>query len=122
MNERITKIKNDISVFWKSRTKMQKGTMIGSTLAVILIAAVITYFATRTTLFLFILMLSPSEIGRIKETLDAQGVPNEIAPGGTSILVPEEQVDTLLVQLAAEGFPESGRLTTAFSLKMQDLV
>ena len=30
MNERITKIKRDITTFWKSRTKTQKGTIIGS--------------------------------------------------------------------------------------------
>lgn len=114
MNERIKKPINDISVFWKSRTKMQKGTMVGSTIAVILIAALITYFVTKIDFVPLYSDVTPSEIGRIKETLDTQGVPNEIAPGGTSILVPAEQVDSLLVQLAAEGFPESGMIDYSF--------
>ena len=42
MNERIKKMTSDVTTFWKSRTKMQKGTMIGSLLAVIILAVVIT--------------------------------------------------------------------------------
>ena len=73
-------------------------------LAVIVLAAILTYFSNKNRICSALYSdVSPSEIGRIKETLDAQGVPNEIAPGGTSILVPADQVDALLVQLAAEG-------------------
>lgn len=114
MNERIKKITSDITAFWKSRTKTQKGTLIGSVVAVILFAAVLTYFLTKTEFVPLYSDATPSEIGRIKETLDAQGVRNEIAAGGTSILVPKEQVDSLLVQLAAEGFPESGMIDYSF--------
>ena len=114
MNERIKKITSDITTFWKTRTKVQKGTIVGSALAVIIFAAVLTVIMTRTQFVPLYSEVAPSEIGRIKETLDAQGVPNEIAPGGTSILVPEEQVDSLLVQLAAEGFPQSGMIDYSF--------
>ena len=93
MNERIKKVTSDITKFWKSRTKMQKGTMIGSVLGIIILATVITILMNRTNFVPLYTDVSPSEIGRIKETLDTQGVPNEIAPGGTSILVPAEQVD-----------------------------
>ena len=58
--------------------------------------------------------VSRAEIGRIKEQLDAQGVKSKIAPGGTSILVPQERVDDLLVSLAAEGFPNSGTIDYSF--------
>ena len=39
---------------------------------------------------------------------------SKIAPGGTSILVPKERVDDLLVSLAAEGFPNSGTIDYSF--------
>ena len=42
MNERLTKIKTDSTQFWKSRTKKQKGTMIGTLVGVIALAG-ITY-------------------------------------------------------------------------------
>ena len=114
MNERIKKMTSDLSTFWKSRTTTQKGTMIGSLLAIIILAIVITFMMNRTNFVPLYTDVSPSEIGRIKETLDTQGVPNEIAPGGTSILVPAEQVDALLVQLAAEGYPQSGMIDYSF--------
>ncbi|TQR20918.1 flagellar basal-body MS-ring/collar protein FliF [Psychrobacillus vulpis] len=114
MNERIKKITSDVSAFWTSRSKAQKGTIIGSGIAVILIAAIITFFSTKTEFVPLYSDVAPSEIGRIKETLDAQGVQNKIAPGGTSILVPSNQVDSLLVQLAAEGYPQSGMIDYSF--------
>lgn len=114
MNERITKIKNDITTFWKSRTRGQKGTIIGGFLGVIVLAAVLTFFLTRTEMVPLYSEVTPSEVGRIKENLDSKGIPNEIAVGGTSILVPKEQKDTLLVQMAAEGFPQSGMIDYSF--------
>ncbi|MCG3090105.1 flagellar basal-body MS-ring/collar protein FliF [Sporosarcina cyprini] len=114
MKERLAKIRADISQFWSSRTKTQKTVYIGSAVAVIALAAFLTYFLSRTEYVTLYKDVSRAEIGRIKEELDAQGVPNEIAPGGTSILVPKERVDDLLVSLAAEGFPHSGTIDYSF--------
>lgn len=114
MNERLTKIRADIQAFWSSRTKKQKVTYIGSTVAVILIAAFLTFFLSRTQYVPLYTDVSRAEIGRIKEQLDAQGVKSKVAPGGTSILVPQENVDSLLVSLAAEGFPNSGMIDYSF--------
>ncbi|MEK5231126.1 flagellar basal-body MS-ring/collar protein FliF [Lysinibacillus sp. FSL K6-0232] len=115
MNERLTKIKNDTSQFWKSRSKKQKIVMIGSVVSVLVLAAVVTFFASKTTYVPLYKDLSTREIGQVKEALDAQGVKYEIAPGGTSILVPEEQVDSLLVQLASEGYPQTGTIDYSFA-------
>lgn len=115
MNERLTKIKNDTSQFWTSRSKKQKIVMIGSVLGVIALAAVITFFATKITYVPLYKDLSTREIGQVKEALDTQGVKYELAPGGTSILVPEEQVDSLLVQLASEGYPQTGSIDYSFA-------
>ncbi|MBG9455174.1 flagellar M-ring protein FliF [Lysinibacillus sphaericus] len=115
MNERLTKIKNDTSQFWTSRSKKQKFVMIGSVVGVIALAAVITLFATKITYVPLYKDLSTREIGQVKEALDNQGVKYELAPGGTSILVPEEQVDSLLVQLASEGYPQTGSIDYSFA-------
>lgn len=115
MNERLTKIKNDTSQFWKSRSKKQKIVMIGSVVSVLVLAAVVTFFASKTTYVPLYKDLSTREIGQVKEALDSQGVKYEIAPGGTAILVPEEQVDSLLVQLASEGYPQTGTIDYSFA-------
>ncbi|HWL12248.1 MAG TPA: flagellar basal-body MS-ring/collar protein FliF [Ureibacillus sp.] len=114
MNERFTKVKTDSTQFWKSRTKKQKVAMIGTLVGVIALATILTYFSTKTEMVPLFTELSATEAGEIAEVLTAQGVPFEIAPGGTNILVPEEQVDTLTVSLAAQGYPESGEINNSF--------
>ncbi|CAM3078106.1 flagellar basal-body MS-ring/collar protein FliF [Filibacter tadaridae] len=114
MNERVTKIRTDIREFWSSRTKKQKITYTASVAAIIVFAAFLTFFLSRTDYVSLYSDVSRAEIGRIKEQLDSQGVPSKVAPGGTSILVPKEQVDDLLVTLAAEGFPDSGMIDYSF--------
>jgi len=114
MNDRLNKIKTDSINFWKSRTKRQKGAMIGTLIGVIAIAAIITYFATRTKMVPLFTELSTKETGEIAEILSSQGVKYEIASGGTNILVPEEQVDDIKVSLASQGYPESGDISTTF--------
>ncbi|WP_252503610.1 flagellar basal-body MS-ring/collar protein FliF [Sporosarcina sp. Marseille-Q4943] len=114
MKERLTKIGTDLKQFWSSRTKRQKTTYIGSAAAVIIFAAFLTYFLSRTEFVPLYSDVSRAEIGRIKEELDAQGIPSQIAPGGTSILVPKERVDDLLVTLAAEGYPNTGTIDYSF--------
>ena len=114
MNERLAKIRLDIREFWSSRTKKQKVTYIALATAVIIIAAILTFLLSRTEYAPLYKDVSRAEIGRIKETLDSQGVQSKVAPGGTSILVPKERVDDLLVTLAAEGFPTSGTPGYAF--------
>ena len=58
--------------------------------------------------------LKPSETGAIKESLDEKGIKSEIADGGTTIRVPEGNVETLKVELAAEGIPKSGNIDYSF--------
>ena len=58
--------------------------------------------------------LSNAEVGRITEVLNTQGVKYEVINGGTTILVPEQQVDDLKVSLAAQGYPDSGEIDTTF--------
>ncbi|MDS9470578.1 flagellar basal-body MS-ring/collar protein FliF [Sporosarcina pasteurii] len=114
MNERLAKTKNELQTFWSSRTKKQKTTYGASLLAIIIIAATITFFLSRTEYVPLYTDVSTAEIGRIKEQLDMLGVQSQIAPGGTSILVPKERVDDLLVTLAAEGYPNSGTIDYSF--------
>ena len=113
MNDRFAKIKTDVGMFWTSRTKIQKNTYVISLLGSIALAAFLTFYFSRTEFVPLYSDVSSAEIGRIKEQLDSEGVQNKIAPGGTSILVPKERVNDLLVTLAAQGFPTSG--TTDYS-------
>ncbi|NHM29791.1 flagellar basal-body MS-ring/collar protein FliF [Neobacillus terrae] len=106
----IEKLKN----YWTSRSKRQKTLTIGAFLFLILVIAVASYFATRTTMVPLYSNLSPSETGTIKQSLDQKGITSQIADSGTTIMVPEKSADTLKVQLAAEGLPKSGSIDYSF--------
>lgn len=105
MNERLNKLKTDSTAFWTSRSKKQKGTIIGSAVAIILVAAALTFFLTRTTYVPLFTDLTLEEAAQVKTSLDALAVDYELAGGGTSINVPEEQLESLKLQLASEGVP-----------------
>lgn len=104
----------NIKEYWTSRSKKQKFFFIGSFFFLIAIIAVVAFLTTRTTLVPLYSNLTPSETGTIKENLDGQGIKSEITDGGTTINVPEEQVDNLKVELAAEGIPKSGSIDYSF--------
>ena len=106
MKETIGKFGNQIKDIWKSRTSKQKTFYIVIAIALIMIAAVTVLLTSKTTLVPLYSDLSPTETGSIKESLDGRGIESEIASGGSTILVPSEMVDTLLVELAAEGIPK----------------
>lgn len=105
---------NKIKSFWSNQTKKQKAIYIGSAVMLAAIVGISSFFATRTTLVPLYSNLSPSETGTIKQSLDSKGIKSEIADGGTTIKVPDDVVDTLKVQLAAEGLPKSGSIDYSF--------
>ncbi|MBS4207627.1 flagellar basal-body MS-ring/collar protein FliF [Bacillus sp. FJAT-50079] len=114
MKEIIKRYITIMKEFWTSRTGNQRVLLIGSVITALIFIIGISYFATRTTLVPLYTNLKPSETGSIKESLDEKGIKSEIANGGTTIKVPKENVETLMVELAAEGIPKSGNIDYSF--------
>lgn len=114
MKDSLLKMKERVTEFWGTRTKKQKIIGISAVALVITVLAVITFLLTRTTLVPLYSNLTPSETGLIKENLDSKGIENAISNDGTTISVPETNVDTLKVELAAEGIPDSGNIDYSF--------
>ncbi|UJL47934.1 flagellar M-ring protein FliF [Virgibacillus sp. NKC19-16] len=114
MKEKMNKWKDSASTFWRERSKSQRGIFIGSVLIVIMLIAGITFFTTNSNFVPLYNNLSLQESGQIKTELDSRGVPYELEDGGTTINVPGEQVDSLLVDLAGQGIPNSGNIDYSF--------
>lgn len=115
MKENILKWKEKSVAFWSNRTKSQKGIFIGSILIVLLlIAGIVLFSAAGSKLVPLYNNLSLQEVGQIKTELDARGISYELEDGGKTITVPEENVDTLLVDLAGQGIPNSGNIDYSF--------
>ncbi|MDQ0245680.1 flagellar M-ring protein FliF [Bacillus fengqiuensis] len=114
MNEKLLAYKEKTKEYWSSRSKRQKGLLIGGPLAVVFFAAVITYMLSKDTFVPLYSNLSPQETGQIKAELDGRGIKSQLSDDGKTISVPEEVVDTLKVELAAEGIPKSGSIDYSF--------
>jgi flagellar M-ring protein FliF len=54
------------------------------------------------------------EASQIKAELDNRSIPYELHDGGTTINVPKEQSEQLLVDFAGEGIPNSGNIDYSF--------
>ncbi|MBM7701863.1 flagellar basal-body MS-ring/collar protein FliF [Metabacillus iocasae] len=114
MNERLAIFKEKTKAFWTERSKFQKFSMVGGILAVFLIIGLVSFFASTEKLVPLYSNLSPQETGQIKAELDVRGIKSEISQSGTTISVPEQSVDSLKVDLAAQGIPNSGSIDYSF--------
>ncbi|MBH0155879.1 flagellar M-ring protein FliF [Fictibacillus sp. 5RED26] len=99
---------------FKTRSNLQKGFILGGIFLIIAAFIFVTIMMSSPNLVPLYSNLSPQEAGQIQENLNSKGVANEVQDGGKTILVPEEQVNNLQVQLAAEGLPESGNIDFSY--------
>lgn len=76
------------------------------------------FFSSNTRFVPLYNNLTIQEVGQIKAELDTRGIPYELNNGGTSINVPEEQVESLLVDLAGMGLPNSGNIDYSFLVRI----
>ncbi|MBU5594955.1 flagellar M-ring protein FliF [Amphibacillus sp. MSJ-3] len=114
MKEKLNQYKDKFIETWNARTKKEKGLILSSILIFLIIVVGGSLFATRTTMVPLYSNLSLQEAGQIKEELDLRGVQNEVSDSGTTIHVPENMADSLLVELAAQGIPQSGGIDYSF--------
>ena len=110
MNETLTVYREKATEFWQSRSKKQRGLLIGAVVLIIAFIIALSWVGSRTNLVPLYSNLTIQETGEIKANLDGRGIQNEVSADGTSILVPETAVDNLKVELAAEGIPQTGRI------------
>lgn len=113
MKDNVMKFIDPIKNFWQERTKSQKGIFVGSFAVIVMLAIGLSFLTLNTKFVPIYSNLSLNEVGQIKEELDIRGVPYELENGGTTIKVPSDKVDTLIVDLAGQGIPSSG--TTDYS-------
>ncbi|WP_087972911.1 flagellar basal-body MS-ring/collar protein FliF [Oceanobacillus rekensis] len=114
MKENFLKWKETVTTFWTSRSKGQKGIFLGVIITAVVFIAVLSLLSTNTKYVPLYNNLSLQEVGQIKAELDTKAVSYELSDAGTTISVPEEEVETLLVDLASIGLPDSGNIDYSF--------
>lgn len=96
-------------------TPAQKAMSIAAVLALLVGGFFLYSWASKPTYAQLFTSMSAADASAIVEDLNAAGVPNELADGGSTIMVPRDQVDTERVRLAGKGLP-AGDTTTGYPL------
>lgn len=108
MGDSITKMRNQFNEYFQSLNKKQK-TLIGlGSLFLVLTLALSIFHMTKSQYVTLYSGLTLEDAGEITQKLDEMNIPYRDGNGGTSILVPEESVNKARMNLAIEGFPQSG--------------
>ncbi|WP_066193893.1 MULTISPECIES: flagellar basal-body MS-ring/collar protein FliF [Gracilibacillus] len=115
MKEKLKQTQERLSKSYQSLSNKQRIFLfggIGLVLAVIILGTVLT--TSKNDRVVLYNDLSLQEVGQITEELDARNVDYQITEAGTGVEVPEEMADSLLVDLAAQGIPDSGNIDYSF--------
>lgn len=106
----LRRLLEQIGDFWASLN--QRGRLTLTVVAVIVLSA-IGLFVWRSNVrdyrALYSSLKTP-EAGLIVARLDTMEIPYRITAGGSTILVPQSELDRVRLQLATEGLPQTGRL------------
>src|SRR5690625_4079131 len=114
MKEKLIDTRDTAINQWKSLNKRRQIMYIISAILIIGIITLILMFSLKKNYVPLYNNLSVQEVSQIKEELEARGVAYEIKDGGTTITVPENEADHLIVELAGEGIPRSGQIDYSF--------
>src|SRR5690625_3458007 len=114
MKEKLLDTRDTAIDYWKSLGKKRQIMYIISLILIIGLIVIVSIVSLKKDYVPLYSNLSVQEVSQIKEELDARGVSYEIEDGGTTITVPENQADSLIVDLAGEGIPRSGHIDYSF--------
>lgn len=114
MKETLSNNFQKIKEYWSTRSKKQKimyPTVAGIVLTLLIVAVTLM---TKTTYAPLFTNLTLAEAGNVKTILEGKGVSVQLQNNGSTIAVPKEMVETLTVELAAEGLPSGEGAGYAF--------
>jgi len=114
MKEKLIKTKDALLTLWTNRSKTQKIIGISSLIGLVFLIAIVSWYTTKTKYVPLYSNLSVQETSQIKTELDSRGVTYKLEDSGSTITVSEDEADSLLVDLAGEGIPDSGNIDYSF--------
>jgi flagellar M-ring protein FliF len=116
MKEQLVKWRESVKAFWKGRSKREQTVYLGAAASILVLFIVLSVymFSSNERFVPLYSNLSIQETSQITAELDSRGVPYELQDGGTTVTVPEPEVDRLLVDLAGQGIPKSGNIDYSF--------
>src|SRR5690554_2334489 len=108
MGDTVTKIKNQLNEYYNSFDKKQKIKIgLGSLFLVLALSLAVMYLSKPNYVPVYS-NLSLEDAATITSKLDEMGINWKDERGGTTILVPDKDVNKARMNLAIEGFPDKG--------------
>ncbi|GAA2504614.1 flagellar basal-body MS-ring/collar protein FliF [Winogradskya humida] len=114
MSDRLPAPVRKVGDTFKSFTPGQKAVTVAALLALLIGGYFFATWASKPSYSPLFSNLSTKDASAIVESLDKSGTAYELANGGSTILVPQDQVNNLRLQLSGEGLP--GDADTGYSL------
>lgn len=108
------KVKEQVKTFWVNSTRRTKAVLFGIIAILVALIVTISLLATKVDFVPLYANVSLEEVGQIKSELEERNIPYEISDNGTTINVPEEQRQAVLVDLAGLKIPSSGNIDYSF--------
>lgn len=93
---------------WRDLTPVRKGLLTGSALLLVAVVFGAYTWSSQTTYATLYSGLDASDSGAIVEELRAANTPYRLEVNGSTVLVPQSQLNDLRVQFASKGMPSSG--------------
>lgn len=96
--------------WWQTSDKQTRLIAVGSAAGLLIVMIALSFWATQPEWEVLYTGLSPSDSGAIVARLKQAKVPYRLTAGGSTIEVPAQHRDEMLLSLAAEGLPNQGTL------------
>ncbi len=106
MNEQVQKYLQPALSFWKNMSKKTKNMVVGLSIAVVLISVAIVAIMNIQTYEVLYSGMDQEEAVQVIKSIQGKGIDCKLESGG-NVLVPKDQVDSLRMQLASEGYPQT---------------
>ncbi len=107
MANALTKLPSKILESFKKMNKGQKTRIVVLAVLIIVIIIAVSVFLNQKSYTVLYSGMEPSDAGEVLSTLSEMGVDAK-AQGNDTILVAEDQADSVRMQLAAQGYPDTG--------------
>ena len=96
--------------WWQTSDRQTRLIAVASAVGLVIVMIALSFWATQPEWDVLYTGLSPSDSGAIVARLKQAKVPYRLSAGGSTIEVPAQHRDEMLLSLAAEGLPNQGTL------------